>query len=83
MKGSSPVKAAARGIDTRPELEGKASSIESFSMSEGNLLRSWKEIAAYLGCDIKTCGRWEKEADLPIRRILAGGRIHLIGASRF
>jgi len=34
-----------------------------------NLLRSWKEIAAYLGCDRRTCLRWEKRRGLPIQRI--------------
>jgi hypothetical protein len=30
---------------------------------------SWKEIAAYLGCDERTCLRWEKQHGLPIHRI--------------
>ena len=33
------------------------------------LLNTWKEIAAYLDCDAKTCQRWEKQRALPIRRI--------------
>lgn len=36
-------------------------------------LDSWKEIAAYLGCDERTAKRWEKTRGLPIRR-LPGGR---------
>lgn len=32
---------------------------------------SWKEIAAYLGCDERTCLRWEKQHALPVHR--AGG----------
>ncbi len=32
------------------------------------ILRSWKEIADFLGCDVKTCARWEAECGLPIRR---------------
>jgi len=32
-------------------------------------LTSWKEIAAYLGCDKRTCYRWEKNLGLPIHRI--------------
>jgi hypothetical protein len=35
--------------------------------SNGRLV-SWKEIAAYLGCDIRTCMRWEKERGLPVLR---------------
>ena len=31
-------------------------------------LISWKEIAAYLGCDVRTCLRWEKERGLPVHR---------------
>jgi len=30
---------------------------------------SWKEIAAHLGVDERTCRRWEEELGLPIRRI--------------
>lgn len=33
------------------------------------LLSSWKEIAAYLDCDIRTCHRWEKEYGLPVHRL--------------
>jgi hypothetical protein len=31
-------------------------------------LVSWKEIAAYLGVDVRTCLRWEKERGLPVHR---------------
>jgi len=34
-------------------------------------LSSWKEIAFYLGCDERTCLRWEKKFGLPVHR--AGG----------
>jgi anti-sigma-K factor RskA len=34
-----------------------------------NLLSSWKEIAAYLDMDERTCRRWEKKFDLPIHRL--------------
>ena len=37
-------------------------------------LDSWKEIAEYLGRDIRTVIRWEKEKCLPIRRIPGGKR---------
>jgi len=36
-------------------------------MSE--ILRSWKEIAAYAGASVRTLQRWEREFRLPIRRI--------------
>jgi hypothetical protein len=32
-------------------------------------LSSWKEIAAYLGCDERTCLRWEKKFRLPVHRV--------------
>ena len=38
-------------------------------MKSENLFRSWKEIAAYLGCDIRTCLRWEKGLGLPVHRV--------------
>jgi len=33
-----------------------------------SILRSWKEIAAHLGVDGRTCARWEKKFGLPIHR---------------
>ncbi|MCJ7582913.1 MAG: VCBS repeat-containing protein [Candidatus Aminicenantes bacterium] len=33
-----------------------------------NLLSSWKEIAVFLDCDVRTCQRWEKTLGLPVRR---------------
>jgi TolB-like protein/Tfp pilus assembly protein PilF len=40
-------------------------------------LGSWKEIAAFFGCDERTLRRWEKERGLPIHRPPggAGGRV--------
>lgn len=32
-------------------------------------LSSWKEIAAYLNCDIRTCRRWEILKGLPVHRL--------------
>lgn len=32
------------------------------------VLNSWKEIAAHLKCDIKTCQRWERKFGMPVRR---------------
>jgi hypothetical protein len=37
---------------------------------EKEILLTWKDISAYLGCEIRTCQRWEKEAGLPVHRIL-------------
>jgi hypothetical protein len=36
--------------------------------SRDNLLRSWKEIAAYLGVDVRTCHRWEDQRGMPVHR---------------
>jgi hypothetical protein len=32
-------------------------------------LSSWKEIAAYLDCDVRTCRRWEMSKGLPVHRV--------------
>jgi hypothetical protein len=37
-------------------------------------LDSWKEIAAYLGRDVSTVIRWEKEKGLPVHRLPGGKR---------
>jgi len=37
-------------------------------ISKDNLLRSWKDISAYLGCDTRTCHRWEKKHGMPVHR---------------
>ncbi len=34
-----------------------------------NFLTSWKEIAAYLDRDVRTCVRWEKSFGLPVHRL--------------
>jgi hypothetical protein len=34
----------------------------------GEVLNSWKEIAAYLGRGVRTVQRWERELGLPVRR---------------
>ena len=38
-------------------------------LKKENLLTSWKEIAAYINCDERTCLRWEKRYGLPVHRI--------------
>lgn len=38
-------------------------------MKNKDILDSWKDISKYLGRDIRTCYRWEKELGLPINRI--------------
>jgi hypothetical protein len=41
-------------------------------ISKDSLLRSWKDISAYLGCDTRTCHRWEKKHGMPVRRAEGG-----------
>ena len=43
---------------------------------------SWKEIAAYLGCDERTCLRWEKDRGLPVHRAGGGPSKSLVFAYR-
>ena len=38
-------------------------------MDKGPILESWKEIAAHLNRDIRTCHRWERELGLPVHRL--------------
>jgi TolB-like protein len=33
-------------------------------------LRSWKAIASYLGCSVRTARRWESEEGLPVHRLM-------------
>jgi len=42
--------------------------------NQGRRLDSWKEIADYLGRDVRTAVRWEKEKGLPVRRLPGGKR---------
>jgi hypothetical protein len=35
---------------------------------KGEILSTWKEIAAYLGSGVRSCIRWEKESGLPVHR---------------
>ena len=41
---------------------------------EGERLDSWKEIAAYLGRDLRTVRRWERDKRLPVHRVPGGER---------
>ncbi|MGA2361994.1 MAG: hypothetical protein ABSG73_05990 [Candidatus Aminicenantales bacterium] len=47
--------------------------------AKNNLLRSWKEIASYLGYDERTCYRWEQKFGMPVHRAEAGAsKSHVI-----
>lgn len=41
---------------------------------ESRKLSSWKEIASYLNRDVRTAQRWEKQEELPVRRLLHAQR---------
>jgi hypothetical protein len=41
--------------------------------AKDNILRSWKEIAAHLGYDQRTCYRWEQRFGMPVHRAEGGG----------
>jgi len=43
-------------------------------MNKEPVLESWKDIAAYLHRNIRTCRRWEEELDLPVRRLDGSSR---------
>jgi len=45
---------------------------------EERLLSSWKGIAAYLDCDVRTCHRWEEKYGLPVYRVdeKSGARVY-------
>lgn len=38
--------------------------------SSSGQLTSWKEIAHYLGVNVRTAQKWERERGLPVRRVL-------------
>ncbi len=46
----------------------------STNIASGRRLDSWKEIAVYLGRDVRTAIRWEHEKGLPIHRVPGGQR---------
>src|SRR4051812_14324382 len=48
---------------------GQPSSIPSNGADHPDRLESWKEIARYLGKDVRTVQRWEKREDLPVHRL--------------
>jgi hypothetical protein len=44
------------------------------SESTHTILNSWKEIAVYLDCGLRTVQRWEHNFDMPVHRIGKGKR---------
>jgi len=44
--------------------------VDAQAKPKKDILISWKEIADYLDCDVRTCQRWEKESKLPVHRFI-------------
>ena len=49
-------------------IEERGPSPQAGEEARGRRLDSWKEIAAYLGRDVRTVQRWERREGLPIHR---------------
>src|SRR6476646_3660076 len=43
------------------------------ALSSADRLDYWQEIAKYLGREVRTVQRWEREKKLPVRRLIAAG----------
>ena len=50
-----------------------------YAASHGTVMRSWKEIAHYLAASVKTVQRWEREYNLPVRRLRASKGVEVFG----
>ena len=55
--------------DTKLELAGAIHEAGSLPGTANEVLRSWKEIANYVGACVKTVQRWEQHYNFPIRRL--------------
>ncbi len=55
--------------DTKLELAGAIHEAKSLPDTANEVLRSWKEIANYVGACAKTVQRWEQHYNFPIRRL--------------
>lgn len=65
-------------LEGTPQPEGtgrsrheRADARDAHPMNQSNddILHSWKEIAEWLRCDVRTAMRWEKERSLPVHRV--------------
>jgi dipeptidyl aminopeptidase/acylaminoacyl peptidase len=61
-------------LNQLPVLFVEAAMTVSLDTANGERIDSWKEISAYLGRDVSTVIRWEKEKELPVHRIPGGQR---------
>ncbi len=57
------------GFDPMSAIDSKQMKRVAQSVdSRGDRLESWKEIASYLGREVRTAQRWEKREGLPVHR---------------
>jgi predicted DNA-binding transcriptional regulator AlpA len=56
-------------VELRPNTKPELMKSESLPRTGKETLRSWKEIANYVGACVKTVQRWEKQYNFPIRRL--------------
>ncbi len=50
-------------------------------MDKGKHLDSWKDIAAYLGRNVRTCRNWERDLGLPVHRLEGSPKSHVFAYS--
>ena len=63
------------GRGRRPSMPFQSSpSSETVAPATAEELRGWKEIAGYLGVDVRTAQRYEQEGALPVKRLEGGAR---------
>jgi Tol biopolymer transport system component len=55
-------------LEYRHELTRAGNAVERL-MDKGKVLDSWKEIAAYLNRNVRTCQDWEHDLGLPVHRL--------------
>ena len=65
---------AARPVSAKSILSAGQAAQAVAGSNSSRKLSSWKEIAIYLGREVRTVQRWEKNADLPVRRLLHAQR---------
>lgn len=69
MRGPGTLATAGHKIRPMDQLPRPTAPSPQKGSERGARLDSWKEIAAYLNRDLRTLQRWEKTANLPIRRL--------------
>jgi TolB-like protein len=68
-RGGAIIKRLTKGVDVSVPADEKAPALANRSDDHGRRLDSWKEIATYLGSDVRTIQRWETRDNLPVHRL--------------